>query len=91
MSGQDERPQSIAPETSLTQQKGTGVAASPFNAVKLELALILVLAICLILVLPATLQGVLWLAGYAFVAAIWLAWRTRSVLRRHDQEDGHGA
>ncbi|MGD8742199.1 MAG: hypothetical protein PVH46_02165 [Granulosicoccaceae bacterium] len=91
MSGQDKRPQSIAPDAPVTQQKGTGVKASPFNTVKLELAMLLVLAVALILVVPTTAQGMLWLSGYALLAACWLTWRTRRVLRRHSREGGHGA
>jgi hypothetical protein len=67
------------------------VTASPFNTVKLELALVLVLAVALILVVPATTEGMLWLSGYALLAAFWLAWRTRRILRRHSRENRYGA
>jgi hypothetical protein len=53
--------------------------------------MLLVLAVALILVVPTTAQGMLWLSGYALLAACWLTWRTRRVLRRHSREGGHGA
>lgn len=88
MSGQDKRAQSIAPDSPLTQQKGSGVAASPFNAIKLELALVLVLAGPLLLLVPATGTGLLWLGLYALAAAGWLSWRTARVARHHQASPG---
>lgn len=68
-------------------QRGRGftVAPSPFNSVKLELGVILVAAIVLgvgidRLISDPLLQMVA-LGGAGVVAALWLFWRTRMVVR----------
>ena len=79
------------------RQSGLAVGASPFNAVKLDLAVILVLAVVLGLVHGRITDGLggqlLLLAGFALAAAGWLVWRTRRVLRRESarQRDGQAA
>ncbi|NOX75542.1 MAG: hypothetical protein GXP17_02790 [Gammaproteobacteria bacterium] len=65
---------------------GFGVAPSPFNGVKLELGIILVLGVVLWLganSIIASLGGqLLMLAAYGIVATLWLMFRTRRVLRQ---------
>ena len=72
-----------------TAKSGIGVTASPFNGVKLELALILIIGITLGLVLNHMLESdtlqMLVLAGYGVVASIWIILRTRSLARAHHE------
>lgn len=62
------------------------VAASPFNSVKFELALILVIAVVLWLVLerlyPHRIEAFLLLAGYSLLAAGWIILRVRHILKQ---------
>lgn len=69
-----------------TRRRSFAVAASPFNAVKLELALIIVAAIVFWLVVerlyPGRVEAMLLLSGYGAVAAGWIFFRVHRVLRR---------
>ncbi|NIR61232.1 MAG: hypothetical protein GWO02_17880 [Gammaproteobacteria bacterium] len=72
------------------RRRGFRVAPSPFNAVKLELAVLLcvgglVLVVHGRLAEQAALQGLV-LGGYGAGAGLWVGLRTRTVLRRL----GHG-
>lgn len=73
-------------DTEKQQQPGLQVAASPFNAVKLELAVIIVAGLLLWFVLDSittseiTQIGVLFL--FSSMAALWLVLRTRYLARR---------
>ena len=71
------------PQTVSSKHKGFGVAASPFNAVKLELAIILVLGIVLGLLLNSITPNdgiqIAVLAGYGIAASGWILIRTRRV------------
>ena len=62
------------------------VAASPFNPVKLDLAIIIAVAIIYLLVVMKAVddEGVqfLLLAGYGFAAAIFLIWRVRRIVSK---------
>jgi hypothetical protein len=62
------------------------VAPSPFNGVKVELGIALLLGLLLWLVHERLVSGtpgqLLLLLGYGWLAAGWLVWRTRGVLRR---------
>lgn len=75
-----------AQQATPAQRKGFGVAASPFNGVKLELAIIIILGIVLELMLDSITQkdviqiGVL--AGYGLLASGWIILRTRFLAHR---------
>ena len=62
------------------------VAASPFNGIKLELAIILIVGFVLWLVLDSItdndLTHVAALLIYSCSAAAWLAWRVRSIVQQ---------
>ena len=66
-------------------RKGFTVGASPFNAVKLELGLILALAVIILLVVDKIAETWLWqvviLLTYGVGSAIWLGIRTRQITR----------
>lgn len=68
------------------KKPGFSVAPSPFNAVKLELAVILVLGVFLLLavgfITKNLVSQVLMLAGFAMGCLLWLVLRTRSISRR---------
>jgi len=68
-------------------RRRTEVPASPLNPVKLELALALVLGASLLVVAPRLFpeagDQLLALAAYGGLAALWIALRTRAILRRH--------
>ena len=67
------------------QRRGFTVKASPFNGVKFDLAIILVLGFLLFMVHDHLVTGELAqlavLAGYGIVAMLWLLVRTRRVSR----------
>lgn len=68
------------------RRKGTGVAASPFNPVKLELAVLIVGGALLLVIHPRLIGDGPWqllcLGAYGIGAMAWLVWRTRRVLAR---------
>lgn len=65
------------------------VQASPFNAIKLDLALILVVGIVVLVVhdrlIEHQLGQLLIIIGYGVTAMLWVVVRTRRVLKKHDQ------
>jgi len=69
--------------------KGITVQASPFNAVKLDLALILIVGIVVLVVHERLVEHQLGqlaiLIGYGVVAMLWIVVRTRWVLKKIDQ------
>lgn len=65
------------------------MAASPLNGVKLDLAVILLLAVALLLTSVVFAWPGPWgLGGYSVVSAAWLAWRTRRVLLNTERGQG---
>lgn len=80
----DSLPQS---ETEAEKRPGLQVAASPFNGVKLDLAIIILVMLLLWLVLAQTVTDgfvqtvVLFL--YSVLAACWIIFRIRRILRQH--------
>ena len=81
----------VSEKTAATRQpKGVGVAASPFNGIKLELGLCLVLGAMLWLGADSITANegtqLLMLLIYSLLAAIWLVLRTRLILRRCEVE-----
>ena len=81
MAEDNERPMSIT-----RKRGGWAVAPSPFNAVKLELGVALLIGLLLLLVsgrLPGGAAGqLLILLGYGTAASLWIVWRVRRTLRR---------
>lgn len=65
-------------------KSGTSVAPSPFNAVKLELALILLVSCVLLFVVSSItkefLGQLLLLASFSAVSTLWLVFRIRYIL-----------
>lgn len=63
------------------------VSASPFNGVKLELALILIVGVILWLVFeqlfPHRIEAFLMLIGYSLLAAGWIILRVRNIVKQH--------
>ena len=89
-------PKQIETGQSITRKRhGITVAPSPFNTVKFELGVILVLLPLVWLVVERLITDTLLqfavLSGLGGVAAIWLVLRTRSVLRRLKMEQDGGA
>lgn len=71
--------------------KSFSVAPSPFNTVKLELGIIIVLGILLVLALNSitqnlTLQFAI-LIGAGVVGMIWIVWRTKTVQRNQKHSE----
>ena len=70
--------------------KGFGVAASPFNGIKLELGICLVLGVCLWLAADSITADegaqLLLFWAYGLLSMVWLVLRTRVVLRRCEAE-----
>ena len=68
------------------QRRGFTVAASPFNSVKLDLALIIIVAVVVVLVhkhlAESFLSQLAILAGYGFISMAWLILKTRRISRR---------
>ena len=66
----------------------------PLDPVKRELGLILLVALLLLAVVHRLVSDglgqVLVLAGFGSAAALWLVWRTRALLARHQREAGDG-
>jgi len=70
--------------------KGFGVAASPFNQVKIELGLALILGIVLWLAAESITASItaqlLLLAGYGLISASWLIFRTQRIAQQYDEQ-----
>jgi len=70
--------------------KGFGVAASPFNQVKMELGLALILGIVLWLAAESITASIatqlLLLAGYGLISAGWLVFRVQRIVRQCNNE-----
>jgi len=70
------------------------VPASPFNGVKLELGIILILGALLWLgadsITAGTEAQLLMFLGFGLLSTLWLVVRTRAVLRQHEAHDTYG-
>ena len=78
-------------EPSLSRQRpGFTVAASPFNGVKLDLALIIIVGVVVWLVHDRVIENgfgqFLFLAGYGLCAMAWLMMKTRRIARSQYSE-----
>ena len=75
------------------KRKGVTVQASPFNGVKLELAVILLLAIIVwILVDKLVVEGLAqlwWLGGFGLASMLWLFLRIHVLKRRLHKRGTH--
>ena len=83
-------------DASLSRQgKGFTVQASPFNAIKLDLALIIIMAVVLLLVhnklVENTLAQLGLLLGYGVVSMFWIVIRTRRIAARQMALEQSGA
>ncbi len=82
-------------ESITRSRRGITVAPSPFNKVKFELGVIVVVLPLVWLVVGRLLPNLLAQLAALFVlgsgAALWLVWRTRATLRRLEGEREHGA
>ncbi|ABI57319.1 hypothetical protein ACN2MM_10635 [Alkalilimnicola ehrlichii MLHE-1] len=69
--------------------------SGPFSSVKLELGAVTLLALCAALVVVATdlglLADLLILISVGVGGGLWVAWRTRRVVRAQQRERDHGA
>jgi hypothetical protein len=85
---------SLQHDVESARKKGFGVAASPFNGVKLELGFALILGAVLWLAADSITADVgaqlLLLFGYGMISMIWLVLRTRRVLRELQVAAHHG-
>lgn len=79
-----------------TSRRGFSIAPSPFNGVKFELGVVLVLGVLLLLIQgrlsDSLLVQSLILGGYGVLGMLWILWRTHQVLRRLEaqQDSVHG-
>ena len=85
-SQQEPNRQNPVPSAPSSTTKGFGVAASPFNGVKIELGVVLILGLVLWLAADSITASItaqlLLLVGYGLISASWLVYRTRRVLER---------
>lgn len=74
--------------TQTPRRTGFGVAASPFNTVKLELGFVIIFGVVLWLAIDFITASygiqLALLAGYSLISAIWLILRTRRILQQQD-------
>jgi hypothetical protein len=80
---------------SVTGGRGFGVAASPLNEVKLDLAIILVVGVLLLLLQGRVVDG-LWvqlllLSSYGLLGMLWIIVRARRVVARLTEDRQPGA
>jgi hypothetical protein len=73
------------------RRRGFTVAASPFNSVKLDLALIIVVAVVVVLIhkhlAESFLAQLAILAGYGLISMAWLILKTRRISRSVAEEN----
>ncbi len=93
--GQEEKPLMSKESRSVTGGQGFGVAASPLNEVKLDLAIILVVGALLLLVQGRVVEGLglqlLLLSSYGLLGMAWIIIRARRVVARLAQDRRSGA
>jgi len=69
-----------------SKKRNLRVSASPFNAVKLELAIVLVGGVLVWMMqeswLSHPLSQIMILLSYGIIAMLWISWRTRNVQKR---------
>ncbi len=76
-------------------EKSFGVAPSPFNAVKLELGVLIVLNLSLLAMLNSIIQdgfiqiALLLMAGIA--GMVWIIWRTHKILKEQHRKATPGS
>ena len=82
----DQEPSPLTPS-----KKGFGVAASPFNGVKIELGIVLILGIVLWLAADSITASItaqlLLLVAYGLMGAFWLVYRTRRVVQQWNEQN----
>ncbi|WP_455212684.1 hypothetical protein [Kaarinaea lacus] len=74
----------------LKKVKSFGVAPSPFNAIKLELGIVIVVGVLLLIGVDSITQDPLIQMSLLFMAGVlsmvWIIWRTRNVLKSQSKE-----
>jgi hypothetical protein len=79
------------PQPLSSSRKGFGVAASPFNRVKMELGMAIFLGFVLWLAADSITASIatqlLLLVGYGLISAGWLVFRTRRVVQQLDVQN----
>ena len=92
---QEEKPVMSKESHSVTGGRGFGVAASPLNEVKLDLAIILVAGALLLLVQGRVVEGLglqlLLLSSYGLLGMAWIIIRARRVVARLARDRQSGA
>lgn len=96
-SQQEPNRQNPVPSSPSSTTKGFGVAASPFNGVKIELGVVLILGLVLWLAADSITASIatqlLLLVSYGLISALWLIIRTRRIAQqwgeKNNQESGH--
>jgi hypothetical protein len=65
-----------------------GVAPSPFNGIKLELGIVIIVGMVLIIGIDSITHDTLIQIGLLFIAGtsamVWIIWRTRRILKRQN-------
>jgi len=73
----------------IKKSKSFGVSPSPFNAIKLELGIVIVVGALLLIGVDSITDDILIQIGLLFVAGVsamvWIIWRTHNVLKRHSK------
>lgn len=73
-----------------TPKTGFGVAASPFNGIKIELGIVILIGFVLWLaadsITGSLATQLLLLVSYGLISAFWLIFRTRRVLQRWNNQ-----
>jgi hypothetical protein len=82
---QETNPPKIKPHES-KQINAFSVAPSPFNAIKLELGIVIVVGVLLLIGVNSITHDTLIQIGLLFIAGasamVWIIWRTRKILKR---------
>ena len=85
MNNQSQQQEPSEPEQN-APSAGFGVAASPFNSVKMELGIALIIGLVLWLAADSITASVgaqlLLLVGYGLISSVWLIFRTHRVLKQ---------
>ncbi len=85
----NQNPQQVPNQDTTASSRGFGVAASPFNGVKMELGIILLLGFILWLaadsITASVVTQLLLLVGYGVAGAAWLIFRTRRVIQDYEK------
>ena len=72
--------------------KSFSVAPSPFNTIKLELAMVIIVGGILIVMLDSITQDLFLQISIVFISGslgmVWIMWRTHKLLKHHSKASG---